>query len=719
MIKILGRFKLLTILAAVAAVLIVPGAAKAENVIFEDSFQRADSGSTGSVWQEYRVRRDENGAIPVPGDTPWSFKGGTLYFEAVGENKYIEDFVQTTVAFPVDNTRVEFEIRATGGTRLGYIGPVALWAGPVSGRRDAHNITATGVPMIGVQAWYRWENGGTRGMWIHGINRYGDHPQLLYSGLNQGGFAKHIITIQGGKLTYQSPDCPVLTYDLAKPLEPEAKRYFSFGARLYDRGVKQTIEIKNFKITSLDKKEEDKLGEEARKKLDEGMQKLAESLKKQVHIAMVPLVNQIISYVQPKIAGMGPQISSMLDPMISQTLNEIQAQAQAQFSTGQKMMQQIPTNIQMPSGYQIPPGMQIPTSMNTPGMYQTSQAYMQAAYIPPRDGLLAQAGSGTESMAPSQEQIMNMVIEQVSSQVQTQMQSQMQVQMQSMKPQIEAMVKTMVDPMMVEIKTMSESHAQSVVSDLNTYVESNIAGIIAGVMPMLPPEVQKLPAAEVDAMLRKEIVDGVKPQINAMIEEEVSSVVRSKILLPIQEQVENMAKEQIKGASPKILAMIDEVFAGQPAFAALTPEIKKIVGECISSIDAYIQSDVQEKFKNSAPGSFLIKVMVDGKPVSYDVIPMIKEGRTLVPLRAIAETMGAEVKWNENDQSISLAKGKTSISLGVGNKCAYVNNNPVKLDVPATTVNGRTLVPARFISESLGAQVKWDDYSKTASIVSH
>jgi len=67
-------------------------AASAEKVIFEDSFQRADSSSPGPQWQEYLVRRTvqtKATAIPVAKDTAWSIRGNTLYFEATGENKYI------------------------------------------------------------------------------------------------------------------------------------------------------------------------------------------------------------------------------------------------------------------------------------------------------------------------------------------------------------------------------------------------------------------------------------------------------------------------------------------------------------------------------------------------------------------------------------------------------------------------------------------------------
>lgn len=113
-----------------------------------------------------------------------------------------------------------------------------------------------------------------------------------------------------------------------------------------------------------------------------------------------------------------------------------------------------------------------------------------------------------------------------------------------------------------------------------------------------------------------------------------------------------------------------------------------------------------------------VAVMIDGKKLSLDVPPVIVGGRTLVPLRAIFEALGADVTWIGEKQTVVAVRGRTNISLPVGETAALINGTPNKLDVPAQIVAGRTLVPVRFVSESLGALVDWDNTTRTVTIVS-
>lgn len=106
-----------------------------------------------------------------------------------------------------------------------------------------------------------------------------------------------------------------------------------------------------------------------------------------------------------------------------------------------------------------------------------------------------------------------------------------------------------------------------------------------------------------------------------------------------------------------------------------------------------------------------IKVNVDGKVVLFDVAPQIISNRTMVPMRAIFDAMGASVEWDYNTRIIVAKKDSDIMKLTL-NGFAEVNGKKMKLDVPPQVVNGRTLVPTRFISEALGAEVNWigDNY---------
>ena len=111
-------------------------------------------------------------------------------------------------------------------------------------------------------------------------------------------------------------------------------------------------------------------------------------------------------------------------------------------------------------------------------------------------------------------------------------------------------------------------------------------------------------------------------------------------------------------------------------------------------------------------------VSYNGKKIEFDQIPVIKNGRTLVPLRAIFEKIGANIEWDEKTKTITATKGNTKIKLTINNKTATKNGEKVSLDVPAKIINGRTLVPVRFIADCFGVDVKWDETAKRVSLTS-
>lgn len=103
-----------------------------------------------------------------------------------------------------------------------------------------------------------------------------------------------------------------------------------------------------------------------------------------------------------------------------------------------------------------------------------------------------------------------------------------------------------------------------------------------------------------------------------------------------------------------------------------------------------------------------IKVFTVGEQVYFDVQPVIKSDRTLVPIRAIAESLKADVKWDEATKTITMTKDGVEIKLVLGSDIAIIDGKEVKLDVPAETLNNRTLVPVRFISEAFKSTVQWE-----------
>lgn len=107
---------------------------------------------------------------------------------------------------------------------------------------------------------------------------------------------------------------------------------------------------------------------------------------------------------------------------------------------------------------------------------------------------------------------------------------------------------------------------------------------------------------------------------------------------------------------------------------------------------------------------------IDGKTVSNDVAPKIVNDRTMLPIRFIAEALGAKVDWIEESQTVKITSDGIEISLVIGEDFATVNGEKIDLDSPSFIENDRTYLPIRFVSEKLGADVKWDDATQTVNI---
>ena len=132
-------------------------------------------------------------------------------------------------------------------------------------------------------------------------------------------------------------------------------------------------------------------------------------------------------------------------------------------------------------------------------------------------------------------------------------------------------------------------------------------------------------------------------------------------------------------------------------------------GGCIkfgSQPDAATVKKTQEK----------VNVKINGKLINFDQDPVIHEGRTLVPLRAIFEELGAEVDWDGETQTVTAYKDGITVSMRIGTTNMAVNNSVIVLDVAAMLINGCTLVPARAVSEAFKCKVDWDAQTRTVII---
>ena len=111
-----------------------------------------------------------------------------------------------------------------------------------------------------------------------------------------------------------------------------------------------------------------------------------------------------------------------------------------------------------------------------------------------------------------------------------------------------------------------------------------------------------------------------------------------------------------------------------------------------------------------------ITVLLNGSALAFDQPPIIIDGRTLVPMRAILEALGAEVCWDGDTQTATAYGNGTTVMLTIGNSWIYKNGTAIYLDVPSILINDRTLVPVRAVSEAFDCTIDWDGDSGTVNI---
>jgi N-acetylmuramoyl-L-alanine amidase len=103
-----------------------------------------------------------------------------------------------------------------------------------------------------------------------------------------------------------------------------------------------------------------------------------------------------------------------------------------------------------------------------------------------------------------------------------------------------------------------------------------------------------------------------------------------------------------------------------------------------------------------------IKLFLDGKELVPEVAPVIVEGNTLVPVRIIAENLGADVRWDGDNRKVTVEHGNVKLEMTIDRTQVKVNDAEKMLEVPPMLIDGNTMLPVRFVSEQLGMQVAWD-----------
>jgi hypothetical protein len=125
---------------------------------------------------------------------------------------------------------------------------------------------------------------------------------------------------------------------------------------------------------------------------------------------------------------------------------------------------------------------------------------------------------------------------------------------------------------------------------------------------------------------------------------------------------------------------------------------------------------------SSAPSSLYVVLTigsadmeVNGMTQKMDAAPFIKDGRTLLPIRALIEALHGTVQWNASTKTATVMLGSRTVALTIGSTTALVDGKAVALDVAPVIVKGRTFLPLRAVAENLGLDLAWEPVSKTIS----
>ncbi|WP_066504062.1 copper amine oxidase N-terminal domain-containing protein [Abyssisolibacter fermentans] len=169
-----------------------------------------------------------------------------------------------------------------------------------------------------------------------------------------------------------------------------------------------------------------------------------------------------------------------------------------------------------------------------------------------------------------------------------------------------------------------------------------------------------------------------------------------------------------------------ELDASKEQFKSLKNDMHSVILERKAMIKSkYTEEEMQklkeaeEKIIEDQPEAKILPVdsiFSKSAKFKFDTPPVIKYGRTLIPVRAITEGFKANVEWKPDTKEAVVTKGETEIVLQLDSNIAIVNGEEIELDVKSGMLNNRMYVPLRFILENLGLKIDWDEENETIEI---
>jgi len=153
---------------------------------------------------------------------------------------------------------------------------------------------------------------------------------------------------------------------------------------------------------------------------------------------------------------------------------------------------------------------------------------------------------------------------------------------------------------------------------------------------------------------------------------------------------------------------------GKPETAGAEKEKKQAQVTTVTTTATEEEQATQEATENQAKNKGQEKkleerIKVRGMNLNFDVPPVIKEGRTLIPVRAVMNGLGAEVVWDAEAKNVTITRDSKVIVINMATGETTVDGQAVEVDVPAQNIEDRAFVPLRFIAQTLGDKVEYDE----------
>lgn len=173
-------------------------------------------------------------------------------------------------------------------------------------------------------------------------------------------------------------------------------------------------------------------------------------------------------------------------------------------------------------------------------------------------------------------------------------------------------------------------------------------------------------------------------------------------------------------------AVLENITALNQQIQDMNAQIKQTINERYMLVKTMYTNEELAEFSNAkeliskmyADAEVLSagSVTINNNLIKFDTPAYIKNGVTLVPLRAISEALGGEVSWDAETQTVVIKNGDTVVQITANSTTATVNGETVKISAPPTKNCGRTYVPLRFLAEALGLNTEWDSENEQIAI---